>query len=62
MRATERLAYPLDEVGALCGGVCVRTVYNWIEAGDLKAIRIGGRRLVLKEDLNAFLAASRVAA
>ncbi len=57
-----RLAYPLSEVGQLIGGISVRSVYNHIDSGALKAIRIGGRRVVLRDDLLAFLAKAREAA
>ncbi len=52
----ERDAYPLTEVANRMGGVSIRTVYNYIYAGQLRAVKIGGRRMVLKEDLAAFLA------
>jgi excisionase family DNA binding protein len=36
--------YRPDEV-ALLLSVSRRTVYNWIERGDLRAVKIGGRAL-----------------
>ena len=57
-----RLAYPLNEVAALLGGVSQRTLYNHIGAGALKTIKVGGRRLVTREDLAAFIDAAKAAA
>jgi excisionase family DNA binding protein len=56
------LAYSLQDFGSLVGGISQRSVYNLIEAGDLKTVKIAGRRLVLKEDLDAFLARARTEA
>lgn len=57
----ERRAYPLPEVAALLGGLSLRTVYNHLGTGELRAIKIGGRRVVLAEDLEAFLATATAA-
>lgn len=41
--------YRPDEV-ALLLRVTRQTVYNWIESGDLRAIKIGGRALRIGRD------------
>lgn len=54
-----------SEVAARCG-VHVSTIWRWISVGvhgaRLRAIRIGGRRFVQVDDLQAFLAAIQDAA
>ena len=55
----ERDAYPLIEVADRVGGVSIRTVYNYFSLHSLRSVRIGGKRMVLKEDLAAFLAKFR---
>jgi excisionase family DNA binding protein len=57
----ERLSYGLDDA-ATAIGVSRRTVYDYIGSGRLKAVKLGGRRLIFKEDLLAFLAAARAEA
>ena len=57
----ERLSYGLDEAAASIG-VSRRTLYDYIGDGRLKTVKIGGRRLIFREDLLAFLAAARAAA
>jgi excisionase family DNA binding protein len=58
MENTERALWPLmlpkevyrpDEV-ALLLGVARQTVYNWIERGDLRALKIGERVLRIHRD------------
>jgi hypothetical protein len=52
-----RLAYTLEEVAEMLGGQSVRSVYNWEREDGLRVTRIANRRpLVLKDDLDAFLA------
>ncbi len=41
--------YRPDEV-ALLLEVTRQTVYNWIERGDLRAVKIGGRALRIRRD------------
>ncbi len=57
-----RRAYGLDEVAEMLGGISIRSVYTRIDSGDLKAVKIGGRRMVLDEDLEAFIEAAKAKA
>ena len=52
----ERDAYPLNEIADRVGGVSIRSVHN---AGKLRSVKIGGRRMVLRADLEMFLAKAR---
>jgi excisionase family DNA binding protein len=54
--SADRQAYPLNEVAQQLGGISIRSVYNLIYANKLRAVHIGGRRVVLRDDLQAFLA------
>jgi len=47
------------EVAKSCG-VTLPTVRQWIDAGKLPASRPGGRRMVRRADVEAFLAAAAV--
>jgi excisionase family DNA binding protein len=49
-----RLAYSIDEVGRATG-LGRSTIYMAIAAGKLRAVKLGRRRLVRAEDLNAFV-------
>lgn len=55
----DRDAYTLFEVAERIGGVSIRTVYNYIYSGGLRAARIGGKRMILRADLDAFLTSAR---
>lgn len=54
----EKLAYRINEV-ALALGIGRSSIYKEIAAGRLKAIKVAGRRLILKSDLEEYLAACR---
>ena len=56
---TDRDAYPLIEVADRLGGLSIRTIYNLGYRGELRLVRIGGKRMVLKSDLDAYLASVR---
>lgn len=53
---TEIKVYTLPEVGDILK-VTQRTLYNYIKAGKLKAVKIGKYWRVHHEDLNTFLTA-----
>lgn len=57
----EKLAYRIDEA-AHVSGIGRTSLYELIAAGQLKAIKAAGRRLILRADLEAFLALCRDAA
>jgi excisionase family DNA binding protein len=59
--STEKIAYQIREAVAL-SGVSRSALYREISAGRLRAIKAGGRRLIRKDDLDAFLQPSRAAA
>jgi excisionase family DNA binding protein len=50
----DRRTFSLGEVSALTG-LCVATLYSLISRGQLKSIKVGGRRLVTTEALNQLL-------
>ncbi len=57
----DKLAYQVNEA-ARASGLSRTTLYELIKTGQLKTIKAAGRRLVLKSDLEAFLASCRDAA
>jgi excisionase family DNA binding protein len=50
----DRRTFSLGEVSGLTG-LCVATLYSLISRGQLKSIKVGGRRLVTTEALNQLL-------
>jgi excisionase family DNA binding protein len=54
----EKLAFTVSEVSAAVG-IGKTSIYELINRGELKAIKVAGRRLVLKQDLEAFLSSCR---
>lgn len=55
----QRDAYPVPEVAELLGGVSPRYVWTLIDTGELPSFKTGGRRLVAREDLDAYIARLR---
>jgi excisionase family DNA binding protein len=53
----DRKTFTLGEAAGLTG-LCVSTLYNLMGHGRLQTIKIGGRRLVTREALDALLGAS----
>lgn len=54
LNPTSRLAYSLSEAAA-ASGLSKRTLEVYAATGRLRTKRIGGRRVVLRKDLVAFL-------
>jgi excisionase family DNA binding protein len=54
-----KLAYRIDEA-VRATGLGRSFLYEHIADGSLKSFKIGGRRLIAHEDLEAFLAKARV--
>lgn len=52
--AFDRLAYPVDAASAM-SGISRSRLYELFASGELRSVKRGGRRLVLKADLEAFL-------
>lgn len=50
----DKLAYRVDEA-VRASGLGRTTIYGEIKAGRLKAMKVAGRRLILKADLEAYL-------
>jgi excisionase family DNA binding protein len=59
--AQEKLAYQVNEA-ARASGLSRTTLYELIKNGQLKTIKAAGRRLILRSDLQAYLASCRDAA
>jgi excisionase family DNA binding protein len=53
----DRKTFTLGEAAGL-RGLCVSTLYNLMGHGRLQTIKIGGRRLVTREALDALIGAS----
>jgi excisionase family DNA binding protein len=53
----ERKTFSLGEAAGLTG-LCVSTLYNLMGNGRLQTIKVGGRRLVTREALDALLGVS----
>ena len=60
-KANDKLAYRIDEAVS-ASGLGRTTLYDEIKNRRLKAIKVAGRRLILREDLEAFLKATSQAA
>ena len=56
--AAEKLAYRIDEA-AQASGIGRTSLYELIGSGQLKAFKAAGRRLIMRADLEAFLASCR---
>jgi excisionase family DNA binding protein len=57
-RAPEKLAYRISEA-SVAMGIGKTSIYELINRGELKTIKVAGRRLILKADIEAFLSACR---
>jgi excisionase family DNA binding protein len=53
----DRKTFTLGEAAGLTG-LCVSTLYNLMGHGRLQTIKIGGRRLITREALDALIGAS----
>jgi excisionase family DNA binding protein len=51
---TEKLAYTIPEAAAACG-LGRTTIYELIKRGELPLVKVGGRSLVRRQDLEAML-------
>jgi excisionase family DNA binding protein len=56
-----KIAYQINEA-VVASGLGRTTIYYEIKQGRLKAIKVAGRRLILREDLESFLRAASNAA
>lgn len=54
----DKLAYRINEAAAALG-LSRTTLYGEMQAGRLKSVWLGGRRLILRADLLNFVASSR---
>jgi excisionase family DNA binding protein len=54
IRLEDKLALRVNEAAAV-SGLSRSTLYELLKAGKLRAVKIGGRRLILREDLQALL-------
>jgi excisionase family DNA binding protein len=50
----ERLALRINDA-VVVSGLSRSTIYELLKAGKLRAVKIGGRRLILRESLQALL-------
>ena len=57
----QKLAYRIDEAVKACG-LGRTTIYDEIKSQRLKSVKVAGRRLILREDLEAYLRSCRDAA
>ena len=57
----EKLAYQVNEAVHV-SGLGRTTIYELIKAEKLKTVKAAGRRLIMREDLEAYLRACRDAA
>jgi excisionase family DNA binding protein len=53
-----KLAYRIDEAGEV-SGLGRSSIYELIGDGRLSSVKVGGRRLILHEDLEALLKSSK---
>jgi excisionase family DNA binding protein len=59
LRPDERLALRINDAVQV-SGLSRSTIYKLLAAGTLRAVKVGGRRLILREDLQALLQVGRV--
>ena len=59
MQAVEETYYTLSEIAERLK-VSYRTVYRWVQAGDLAAYKLKGEYRIADRDLNDFLEARRI--
>lgn len=52
---TTRKAYTVKEARALIGGISQAAFYKLVNAGELKTVKIAGRRLVPDESINELI-------
>lgn len=52
---TNRKAYTVKEARALIGGISQAAFYKLVNAGELKTVKIAGRRLVPDESINELI-------
>lgn len=55
-KSTEALALPISDAARLLG-IGKTKLFDLVRTGALPAVRLGGRTLILREDLEAFTAA-----
>lgn len=55
----QRRAYNVPEVAVLLGGVTERYVWTLLSTGELESVKIGARRLIPAEAIDAFIARLR---
>jgi excisionase family DNA binding protein len=58
---SDKIAFQMKEA-AVASGICKAKLYQEISAGRLKSTKVCGRRLILRDDLEAFLRAPQQAA
>jgi excisionase family DNA binding protein len=54
----ERIALRIRDA-SIVSGLSRSTLYELLKAGKIRAVKIGGRRLILRESLEALLLGSR---
>jgi excisionase family DNA binding protein len=54
-RLTERLAYSVDEAAQITG-LSRDLLYEQMRTGRLRYVKVGRRRIITRQDLDAFLA------
>jgi excisionase family DNA binding protein len=54
VRPDEKLALRVNEA-AVAAGISRSTIYKLMSAGTLRTTKVGGRRLILRADLEALL-------
>jgi predicted DNA-binding transcriptional regulator AlpA len=54
---SDRRTFTLGETAAMTG-LCVATLYNEMQRGRLKTIKLAGRRLVTREAVDEYIAAA----
>jgi len=50
----------IEDTRTLIGGTSRQTIYDLINAGDIESVRIGGRRFVVVESINALIERSKI--
>jgi len=54
-----RLVHPVPEIARLLGGVTERYVWKLLASGELPSFLLGKRRVVAREDIDAYIARLR---
>jgi hypothetical protein len=51
-QSSDQLLYSRRDAARILGGICTDSVDNYIRRGDLRAVQVGGRVFIHRDELN----------